>query len=543
MNVLLTLHDVEPAVRLNARLEADGIDTALVSPLDDIRAEIKRARPSLIVVSGDLADASNIGLLREQLWAGIPVVGLLDSAGDDGMQRERLRGLGYTELFAKPVDVEEVALGLRRLMERHALQESTGLIGESEALREVMVKVEQIAPVTSTVLIEGESGSGKELVARALAALGPRRNKPFIAVNVGALPETLLESELFGHEKGAFTGAAERRLGRFELADGGTLFLDEIGDIPAATQVKLLRVLEEREVTRVGGVQSIPVNVRVIAATNRPLREHVEEGSFRSDLYYRLNVLRIYLPPLRERPSDIPLLVRRFVRDLSAQHERPFPGLTADAMAMLVEYPWPGNVRELRNLVESMVVLSHGREIDVADLPRQIRDGGNQRFLPVHVAPLVRGAERAVGEGRELEFILRSLLELKLQVEELRRQVDDGRAALGSASIDRSGMGGGFGSRSGSFIGEVPAPGASRFPAMPAVVAGIGPRDESPPPNVVTIAPGTKMAEVERAVIEAALKETRGNRRRAADLLGIGERTLYRKIKEYRLPEHDLSLD
>ena len=543
MNVLLTLHDVEPAVRLNARLEADGIDTALVSPLDDIRAEIKRARPSLIVVSGDLADPSNVGLLREQLWAGIPVVGLLDSAGDDGVQRERLRALGYTELFAKPVDVEEVALELRRLMERHALQESTGLIGESEALREVMVKVEQIAPVTSTVLIEGESGSGKELVARALAALGPRRNKPFIAVNVGALPETLLESELFGHEKGAFTGAAERRLGRFELADGGTLFLDEIGDIPAATQVKLLRVLEEREVTRVGGVQSIPVNVRVIAATNRPLREHVEEGSFRSDLYYRLNVLRIYLPPLRERPSDIPLLVRRFVRDLSAQHGRPFPGLTADAMSMLVEYPWPGNVRELRNLVESMVVLSHGREIDVADLPRQIRDGGNQRFLPVHVAPLVRGAERAVGEGRELEFILRSLLELKLQVEELRRQVDDGRAAVGAASSDRSGMSGGFGSRSGSFIGEVPAPGASRVPAMPAVVAGIGPRDESPPPNVVTIAPGTKMAEVERAVIEAALKETRGNRRRAADLLGIGERTLYRKIKEYRLPEHDLSLD
>jgi DNA-binding NtrC family response regulator len=534
VTVLLTLHDVEPAVRLNARLESEGVETAVVSPLDDVRAEIRRARPSLIVISGDLLDASNVGLLREQLWAGVPVVGLMDRERDDPAHRERLRALGYTELFAKPIAVDDVATDLRRLMERHELQETTGLIGESEAMREVMVKIEQIAPVTSTVLLEGESGTGKELVARALAALGPRRNKPFIAVNVGALPESLLESELFGHEKGAFTGAAERRLGRFELADGGTLFLDEIGEIPPATQVKLLRVLEEREFTRVGGTQSIKVDVRVIAATNRPLREHVEDGTFRSDLFYRLNVLRIYLPPLRERPSDVPLLVRRFIRDLSAQHDRPFPGLSADAMAMLVEYPWPGNVRELRNLVESMVVLSHGREIDVPDLPRQIREGGSQRFLPVHVGPVLREAERVAGQGRELEFILRSLLELKLQVEELRRQVNEGRG---------DGVAARFGASSGAFIGEIPAPGEIRGGGAPALVDRIAPRDESPPPNVVTVAPGTRMSDVERMVIEAALKETRGNRRRAADLLGIGERTLYRKIREYRLPEQEVSLD
>ena len=392
-----------------------------------------------------------------------------------------------------------------------------------------MVKVEQMAPVSSTVLVEGESGTGKELVARALASLGPRRNKPFIAVNVGALPDSLLESELFGHEKGAFTGAAERRLGRFELADGGTLFLDEIGEIPASTQVKLLRVLEEREFTRVGGVTSIKVDVRVVAATNRPLREHVEEGTFRSDLYYRLNVLSIYLPPLRERRDDIPLLVRRFIRDFTAQHGRTFPGLSAEAMGMLVEYEWPGNVRELRNLLESMVVLSHGRQIAPGDLPRQIREGGSARFLPVHVGPAVRGAERVAGEGRELEFILRSLLELKLQVEELRRQVDGGHGGVAPAGV--------FGVSRGAFIGEVPAPGVGVSSPLAAAVSAIGPRDESPPPNVVTIAPGTRMSEVERAVIEAALKEVRGNRRRAADLLGIGERTLYRKIKEYRLPE------
>src|SRR6185295_5541435 len=183
---------------------------------------------------------------------------------------------------------------------------------------------------------EGESGTGKELVARAVHLLSPRKNKPFIAVNVGALPETLLESELFGHEKGSFTGASERRLGRFELADTGTLFLDEIGEIPHSTQVKLLRVLEEREVTRVGGSASIPVDVRVVAATNRPLREHVEEGGFRADLFYRLNVLRVYLPPLRERKEDIPILVRRFIRELSKAHDRPFHGLGAEALQALV---------------------------------------------------------------------------------------------------------------------------------------------------------------------------------------------------------------
>ena len=521
MRVLITLHDVEPAVRLNARLEADGVETSIVSPLDDVRAEIRRAKADLIVMSGELTDSANVALVHELVWAGTPVVGLVTQ--DDAASRDVLRAQGYVELFVKPLDIDEASLGIRRIVERHALQATTGLIGESEPLREVMVKVEQMAPVTSTVLIEGESGTGKELVARALASLGPRRNKPFIAVNVGALPESLLESELFGHEKGAFTGAAERRLGRFELADGGTLFLDEIGEIPQATQVKLLRVLEEREFTRVGGVTSIAVNVRVIAATNRPLREHVEEGNFRSDLYYRLNVLSIYLPPLRARQADIPILVRRFIRDFTAQHDRPFLGISADAMELLMRYPWPGNVRELRNLVESMVVLSHGREIGPDDLPRQIREGGSARLMPVRIGG--GGFAASQTDGRELEFILRSLLELKLQMEELRRRIDDDR--------ERSPSGRGF-------IGEVLPPGAGQASAA---VAAIGPRDETPAPNVVSIVPGTKMSEVERAVILAALKETRGNRRRAADLLGIGERTLYRKIKEYRLPELDYSLD
>ena len=284
MKVLLTLQDVEPAVRINALLEGEGVDTALVSPLDDIRGALKREKPDIIVFTADLADPATVAIIKEQLWHGAAVVGLADNT--DAAHLERLRSIGYVELFAKPVNLDEVVGGLRRILERRRLQRITGLIGESDGMREVMVQVEQMAPVSSTVLIEGESGTGKELVARAIHLLSPRKNKPFIAENVGALPDTLLESELFGHEKGAFTGAAERRLGRFELADTGTIFLDEIGEVPAHTQVKLLRVLEEREFMRVGGVSPIQVNVRVIAATNQSLRELVDEGRFRADLFY-----------------------------------------------------------------------------------------------------------------------------------------------------------------------------------------------------------------------------------------------------------------
>jgi DNA-binding NtrC family response regulator len=514
--VAVLMSDVEPAVRLNAALEARGVSTVTISPMDDVRGDLRRAAPDLLVLTGALLDSANVALVRQQLWEGVPVVGFTDVS--DAAMQERLRDLGYAETWSKPVVIDEVVDGILRRLERQRLAQLTGLIGESEPIREVLVKIEQIAPVSSTVLIEGESGTGKELVARAIHRLSPRRAKPFIAVNVGALPETLLESELFGHEKGSFTGAAERRLGRFELADAGTLFLDEIGDVPPSTQVKLLRVLEEREVTRVGGVQAIPIDVRVVAATNRPLREHVEEGGFRADLYYRLNVLRIYLPPLRERRDDIPLLVRRFVAEFAKQHDRPFHGISSDAMTLLVDYPWPGNVRELRNLVESMVVLAHGREIGAEDIPRAIRDGGGRRLLPVHVGRLVQEGERA--PGRELEFIVRSLVELKLQVEELRRRMD----VEGGVSAP-------------AWVGEVRAPvvGTPMYGdlSVPGLVRGIEPQDQEQAPTVITLGPGMTMAEIERIAILAALRDTAGNRRKASDLLGIGERTLYRKLREY----------
>jgi DNA-binding NtrC family response regulator len=510
--VLITLADVEPAVRLNAQLEAAGISTTVVSPLDDLRVEAHRTRPEVIVLTGNIADPAVLAIVREQLWEGTAVVGLADVA--DPQLIERLRLMGFVDVYPKPVSPDDLLDAVRRVLERHRLAETTGLVGQTDAIREVLVKVEQMAPVSSTLLIQGESGTGKELVARAIHQLSPRRGRPFIAVNVGALPDTLLESELFGHEKGAFTGAAERRIGRFELADTGTLFLDEIGDVPLATQVKLLRVLEERVVTRVGGTTPIPVNVRVVAATNQPLKQLVDEGRFRSDLYYRLNVLNIYLPPLRERREDIPLLVRRFIREFSALHDRPFHGVSAEAMAMLVDYAWPGNVRQLRNLIESMVVLAPGREITPDDIPMEVRTGSS--YLPVYMPHVAVQAGEATAGGRELEFIVHSLVDLRLQVEELRRRVDQNTQRV-------------VGESNGAVSGH---------PSIPATfgVGAIEPPPE-PPANVFTVTPGMTMAQIERGAIEAALRETNGNRRRAAELLGIGERTLYRKLREYDIPD------
>jgi DNA-binding NtrC family response regulator len=247
----------------------------------------------------------------------------------------------------------------------------------------------------------------------------------------------------------------------------------------------------------------------------------VERGRFRSDLYYRLNVLRIYLPPLRERREDIVLLVRRFVQEFSHEHRREFRGITPEAMQALVEYSWPGNVRELRNLVESMVVLSHGKEIGLEDIPRAMRDDAGDRRLPVYVGPMVREGERA--EGRELEFIVRSLVELKLQVEQLRRRVDEDRERFGA--IGAGAVGGGL---------VMPASGIAP-PISPSELAVRGEEDDHRTGRLVVKA-GMTMAEIERAAIENALRETRGNRRKAAEILAIGERTLYRKLKEYNLP-------
>jgi DNA-binding NtrC family response regulator len=508
--VLITTDDLEQAVRVNAALEQSSFDTAMVSSLDDVRSAVRgrepgagSREPDAIILTGGLHESTAQRLLAAAREHAVSTLGLVEATDEDPSQIGR--ELGLTAWLVKPVDPGEVTATVRRLIERRRLQQRTGILGESAAIQEVLVKIEQMAPVTSTVLIEGESGTGKELVARAIHDLSPRHGKAFIAVNCAALPETLLESELFGHEKGAFTGAAERRLGRFELANGGTIFLDEVGEMAPATQVKLLRVLEDRSFFRVGGTQPIHVDVRVTAASNKSLKDAVAlgGGTFRDDLFYRLNVLSIYLPPLRERRSDIPLLVRTFIAEFAKTHDRNFKGITADALQLLVDADWPGNVRQLRNLIESMVVLAPEGEIRASDIPRDIRE--RTRTLPVRIeAPPLPPSPRVAGQ--ELEFIFRTLVELKMQLEDLRRRIEE---------------------RPSERVEVIEVGGRSE--------ATVDPLEPSPAPLAVIYKTGMSMSDVERAAIDAALRETHGNRRKAAETLGIGERTLYRKLKEYAI--------
>ncbi len=296
--------------------------------------------------------------------------------------------LGAYDFLTKPVNLEHLDLKLKQALRSHGLEVANrdlhaqldakfgmeAIIGESTAMHEVFDSVQQVSPSRASVLIGGESGTGKELVAHAIHGLSPRAQGPFVAVHCAALSENLLESELFGHEKGAFTGATERRRGRFEQADGGTLFLDEIGEISPAVQVKILRVLEERSFERVGGQETIEVDVRLLAATNRDLKAMVEEGTFREDLYYRLFVVAIRMPPLRERAGDIPLLFAHYLDEFNKENEKSIEGLTPDALDLLSTYPWPGNVRELRNVVERMVVMGRGEKLTVRDVPVEVRE-------------------------------------------------------------------------------------------------------------------------------------------------------------------------
>ena len=291
--------------------------------------------------------------------------------------------LGALDYLTKPFDEDEVLALIRRALEKRALEREVvflrselarredfhEMVGQSAEMRKLAVLVGQVARTTATVLITGESGTGKELLARAIHRQGPRRERPFVAVNPAAITDSLMESELFGHERGAFTGAYQRKLGRFELAQGGTLFLDEIGSLKPELQAKLLRVLQEREMERVGGTHTVKLDVRIIAATNADLRQAVASQAFREDLYYRLNVVQISMPALRDRREDIGILADHFVRRYRQQFGKPVTGLAPEALAALAEYSWPGNVRELQNVIERCVALAEGPVIRLSDLP------------------------------------------------------------------------------------------------------------------------------------------------------------------------------
>jgi DNA-binding NtrC family response regulator len=524
--VIITTQDLEPAVRLRDAFRDDGFATELLTPGERV-GDVPDA--ALLILTGSLEEKQAKRLGREAAEAGIPAIGLFDSAAS--IMSDTRQRLGLSEALIKPVDPADVVLLGRRLMDRVRLRRVTGIIGETDAMIETLERIVQIAPVSSTVLITGESGTGKERVARGIHALSQRRHRPFIATNVAALPETLLEAELFGHEKGAFTGAIGQRKGFFELAHRGTLFLDEIGEMPLATQTKLLRALEEQRFRRLGGEQEIELDVRVIAATNQPLRELVEHNRFRRDLYFRLNVLSIELPPLRQRRDDIPLLVDSFIRETSAAHDRPKIAISPDALAILVGYDWPGNVRELKNLIESMVVLAPGRVVRPEDIPPDIRDArGRSRLLPVPISRPV--ATEGAAPSPELEFIFHTLMQLRIDVEELRRQFDDYRRTRPElpASFPPYPL------SPAAYVTASSSPGFGGARHIEDIEPEPSPEDIEAEHDVVVFRPGMTIADLERNAIVAALKEVAGNRRKAAEMLGMGERTLYRKIKEYGIP-------
>ena len=376
--------------------------------------------------------------------------------------REALREGAY-DYVTKPIDIEDLREVAGRALERgHLIRDNRllrrmlnehfgfeGIVGQSQSMVDVVRTIKQIAPSDITVLIQGESGTGKELIARALHANSGRSDKRFVALNCAGLSESILESELFGHIKGAFTGATTDRRGRFEYANGGTLLLDEVGDTSPAMQAKLLRVLEDGQVTPVGSNESIKVDVRLIAATNHDLMQSVAEKKFRQDLYFRLNGVGIKVSPLRDRREDIPLLVAHFLKEFAAKHNKPINGLSPEVRRLMAGYPWPGNVRQLRNVIEGMVVLARGDRLELEDVPDEIRS-----LAPKPIALLT--SDRQVGSAEA-------------------------------------------------------------------------------PDDSADISAGMSLAEVERNLIRKTLQITNGNRDQAAKMLGIGARTLYRKLKEYDL--------
>jgi DNA-binding NtrC family response regulator len=372
-------------------------------------------------------------------------------------------------------------------------QNGLGIIGTSLEMQEIIQVIQNVGPTDITVLVTGESGVGKEVVAHAIHRASKRAAKPMVTVNCGAIPEGIIESELFGHEKGSFTGASEARKGYFELADEGTIFLDEIGELPLATQVKFLRILENGEFNRVGSSVPRKVDVRVIAATNKILEEEVRNRHFRQDLYYRLRSINIRIPALREHNEDIPLLFDKFAKEFSERNTIDFKGITAEAMQALMNYYWHGNVRELRNVVESLLVIEGGKNITVDIVNKYLHDyqsPATERNLPAVVAKHTEFDER--------QMLYRALIEIKSDIVEL-------KTILTTA----------IGMNEGALLGD-------EMTALPGreIIHG-------------TAHDTLSIEEMERKMIVEALQQFHGNRKLAADALKISERTLYRKIKEY----------
>jgi two-component system, NtrC family, response regulator len=413
--------EVNAAAALETLLREDGYEVAIAHDAHAGLQLLEKDEPDVVLTDLRMPGMDGIELLSRIKQIRPETMVILMTAYGTVKTAVRAMKLGAEDYLGKPIDVEELEVVLQRAIEKKALLAETrhlrerlehkyrfdNLVGESPEMLAVFKAIRQVAPSSASVLLLGESGTGKELFAQALHQNSPRRQKPFVRVACAALPETLLESELFGHEKGSFTGAIATRAGRFEAADGGTLFLDEIGDISPTVQVKLLRFLEEREFERVGGNKTYKVDVRIVAATHRDLKKKLEDGTFREDLYYRLNVIEIQIPPLRSRPGDIPILAQHFLRKYGEANGKEMEGLSDEVMALLLAHPWQGNVRELENAMERAVVLATTPTLGALHFPT-LRKAAPDLSGPADGAPGVRIPGCTLAQ-LEREAILRTL--------------------------------------------------------------------------------------------------------------------------------------
>lgn len=425
MKKLILIIDDEKAARFGMKMALEKDGYKVIESSDGIAAFeiIKTRNPSLIFLDINMPRVNGIQVLEEiNLLENPPMIVIVTAYGSERVAVDAMKKGAY-DYIAKPYEIDELRLIARHAFEKLSLEEENArlrseidrlesmgeILGKSQVMKLVYNKIEKVGPSDVTVLIQGESGSGKELVAKEIHKKSSRKDNPMIVMNCAALPDTLIESELFGHEKGAFTGATERRLGKFELADKGTIFLDEIGDMSQNTQSKVLRVLQEQSFERLGGTETLRVDVRLISATHKDLLKEIKEGNFREDLYYRLKVVEILLPPLRNRREDIIILANKFIQYFSEKHRKNVKSISSEAVKLFTKYYWPGNVRELQNMIESAVVMANAETLDVSDFPEEIRNTNSYNSFDYNLP--FRDAKKIAVEAFERDFVSRKLEE------------------------------------------------------------------------------------------------------------------------------------
>ena len=427
MTKLILIVDDEKAARYGMRmaLEKDGYSVVEASDNASAFEMVNTKNPSLIFLDVNMPRVNGIQILGKlKSIDNPPMVVIVTAYGSEKIAVDAMKKGAY-DYIAKPFEIDELRLIAKNAFEKLALEEENArlrsaidrmeamgeIVGRSQVMKDVFNRIEKVGPSDVTVLINGESGSGKELVAKEVHRRSSRKLKPMIIMNCAALPETLIESELFGHEKGAFTGATEKRQGKFELADKGTIFLDEIGDMSPNTQAKVLRVLQEQSFERLGGTETLHVDTRVISATHKDLLSEIKDGRFREDLFYRLKVVEIQLPPLRQRRDDILILTDEFIKFFSDKHKKDIKSISNDAAKIFTKYDWPGNVRELQNAIEGAVVMANNEVLEIDDFPEEIQNSNthNTAFLDIDYNLPFRDAKKIAVEAFERDFVGRKL--------------------------------------------------------------------------------------------------------------------------------------